>query len=103
MTSSAAKLTIGNAGPTITMQPVNVTAAVGGAATFKVVASGAEAYQWQVSTNGGTTWVNSGANGNRTATLSFTAAAAHNNYQFRCVVTGGGKTVTSESAKLTVN
>ena len=87
----------------ITTQPMNVTAAVGGAATFKVVASGAEAYQWQVSTNGGATWVNSGANGNRTATLSFTAAAAHNNYQFRCVMTGSGKTVTSESAELTVN
>ena len=101
--SNAAKLTVTGAGPTITTQPTNVTAAVGAAATFKVAASGAASYQWQASTNGGATWVNSGANGNKTATLSFTAAAAHSGYLFRCVVTGGGKTMVSNAAKLTVS
>jgi hypothetical protein len=42
------------------------------------------------------------ADGNKTATLSFTAAAAHNGYQFRCIVKGGGKTVVSKAVKLTV-
>ena len=68
-----------------------------------MTATGATGYQWQVSTNGGTTWANSGASGNKTATLSFTATAAHNGYRFRCVVTGsGGQSVTSNAAVLTV-
>ncbi len=103
VTSAAAKLTVSGSGPTITTQPTNVTVTAGSTATFKVVASGATSYQWQVSTNGGATWVNSGAPGNKTATLSFTAAAAHNGYRFRCVVTGSGTPVVSGSAKLTVN
>ena len=104
VTSNAATLTIGSAGgPTITGQPANVSATAGSTVTFKVTATGATSYQWQVSTNGGATWVNSGANGNKTATLSFTAAAAHNGYKFRCVVTGsGGQTVTSNAAVLTM-
>ncbi len=89
--------------PRITSHPQNATVAVGGKATFKVTAVNASTYQWQASTDGGKTWTNSGANGNKTATLSFTATAAHNNYQFRCVVTGGGKSATSKAAKLTVS
>ena len=86
----------------ITSQPANVTAAAGSTATFKVTATGAASYQWQVSTNGGASWVNSRAGGNKTAILSFTAAAAHNGYLFRCVVTGGGSSIATNSAKLTV-
>ena len=102
VTSSAAKLTVTNPVPTITKQPENTTVMAGSTATFKVTATGATSYQWQASTDGGKTWANSGANGNKTATLSFTAAAAHNGYRFRCVVTGGGKSVTSNAAILTV-
>ena len=85
-------------------QPANVTVAAGSIVTFKVVATGATAYQWQASTDGGKTWVNSGANGNKTATLSFTAsAAAHNGYRFQRVVTGSvGESIESNAAKLTV-
>ena len=68
-----------------------------------MTATGAASYQWQASTDGGKTWVNSGANGNETATLSFTAAAAHNGYKFRCVVRSStGQTVTSNAAVLTM-
>ncbi len=96
VTSTPATLTIGSVGVTITAQPANVTVTAGSTATFKVTASGATSYQWQVSTDGGATWVNSGANGNKTATLSFTAAAAHKGYMFRCVVkSGSGQSVTS--------
>ncbi len=88
----------------ITTQPTNKAVNAGSAATFKVVATGATSYQWQVSTDNGKTWVNSGANGNKTATLSFTAAQAHNNYQFRCVVSGSSsQSVTSSAATLTIN
>ena len=103
VTSTPATLTIGSVGITITAQPANVTVTAGSTATFKVTASGATSYQWQVSTDGGATWVNSGANGNKTATLSFTAAAAHKGYQFRCVVkSSSGQSVTSNAATLTV-
>ncbi len=89
--------------PEIKQQPANVTAAAGGTATFRVTATGAESYQWQASTDGGKTWKNSGASGSKTATTSFTAAAAHNGYLFRCIVTGAGESVTSSAAKLTVS
>ena len=104
VTSNAAKLTVSNSGSlTITAQPTNVTAEVGKVVTFKVTATGASSYQWQASTDGGKTWVNSGAGGNRTATLSFTVAAAHNGYMFRCVVkSSSGQSVTSSAAKLTI-
>jgi hypothetical protein len=101
--SNTVKLTVTGTGPVITTQPANATAAAGGNVTFKVVATGATAYQWQYSTNNGTTWAASGASGNKTATLSFTAAAAHDGFLVRCVVTGGGKTVVSSTAKLTVS
>ena len=95
--------TVASGGPTITTQPTNVTVAAGALGTFKVVASNAVSYQWQVSTNGGSTWVNSGANGNKTATLSFTAATAHNGYKLRCIVTGtNGQKVISNAATVTV-
>ncbi len=104
MTSNAATLTVGSAGgPTITGQPANVSVTAGSTVTFKVTATGATGYQWQASTDGGKTWKNSGAGGNKTATLRFTATAAHNGYRFRCVVTGsGGQSVTSSAAVLTV-
>ena len=89
--------------PVITTQPANATVAAGGIVTFRVVATGATAYQWQVSTDNGGTWANVKATGNNTATLSFGVTSAHNGYLFRCVVTGGGKTVTSSTAKLTVS
>ena len=104
VTSNAATVTVGAAnGPTITTQPTNVTVAAGSAATFKVVATGAASYQWQASTNGGSTWADSGAAGNKTATLSFTAATAHNGYKLRCIVTGtNGQKVISNAATVTV-
>ena len=84
-------------------QPANVTVAAGSIVTFKVVATGATAYQWQVSTNNGGTWANVKAAGNNTATLSFGVTSAHNGYLFRCVVTGNGVSVTSSTAKLRVS
>ncbi len=104
VTSSAATLTVSGGKPVITTQPKNVTAAEGGNATFKVVASGSGlSYQWQVSTNGGSAWSNSPATGNKTATLTVPVTAARNGYKYRCVVKNSSGTVTSSAATLTVS
>lgn len=94
-------------------QPVSVAgAATPYTGTFAVVASatnsGALAYNWQVSTNGGTSWANASGgvySNNTTATLTLTAAAkvTYNNYQYRCQVSSpsaAAETVTSTAATL---
>jgi hypothetical protein len=96
---------------TIGTQPVSVAgAATPYTGTFTVAATvtntGTLTYNWQVSTNGGSTWANaSGAvyTNNTTATLTLTSApkATYNNYQFRCQVSAAGAdTVTSTAATL---
>jgi hypothetical protein len=89
-----------SAKPVITTQPKTQAAGVGGTVTFKVVATGAESYQWQYSTNSGSTWHNSSST---TSTLSFTATTAMNGRQYRCVVTNAYGSTTSNAATLTVS
>lgn len=94
----------------ITTQAIDATVCAGANGQFKVVATGATGYQWQVSTNGGTTW-NNIANGGvystaTTATLNITGATAGmNNYQYRCAVTNttSSCTVNSNAGVLTVD
>ena len=98
--SDAAALTIKTV---ITSQPQPVTAKSGQTVSFTVKATGAGlTYQWQFKKPGGS-WVGSGAEGARTATLKVTPAASMNGYLYRCVITdaNGGKTYSS-AAKLTV-
>lgn len=96
---------------TIGTQPASVSgAAASYTGTFAVVAtvtnSGSLAYNWQVSTNSGSTWANASGGvytNNTTATLTLTAAAkaTYNNYQYRCQVSAAGAdTVTSTAATL---
>ncbi len=101
VTSNAATLTVGTA-VSITTQPASTSACEGTNASFNVTATGAVSYQWQVSTDGGTTFTNiSGATG---ATLTLTSVTtAMNNNQYRVVITGNCNTVTSNAATLTVN
>lgn len=75
----------------ISSQPQNASAAINDIAMFTIKSrSSVATYQWQVSTNGGEKWVNSGAEGNTTTTLSVTAKSAkYNGYMFRCKVTNG--------------
>ncbi len=93
------------AAPTISTQPTNVTTAAGQPVTFTAAASGnpTPTVQWQVSTNGGSTWANDTTDaGNTTGTLSFTASttAADNNNQYRAVFTNSQGSVTSNAATL---
>jgi hypothetical protein len=87
----------------ITTQPADVTVAAGEVATFTVVAENAFAYQWQYQNATGTKWGNTGADGNKTATLNVTTKASNNGYKYRCVVYGldGTETIT-EFATLTI-
>ncbi len=85
VTSNAATLLITGV-VKITTQPANATVVEGNNAAFKVVASGTNlTYQWQVSTNGGSSWSNSPADGNKTATLTIPATMSRNGYKYRCV------------------
>jgi hypothetical protein len=108
-TSSAATLTIISS-PSITSNPSNSTVCSASNTSFTVASSGASlSYQWQESTNSGSTWsnVNNGGvyAGATTTTLALTGiASTYNTYQYRAVVSGAGcGSATSTAATLTVN
>ncbi|PJJ09954.1 hypothetical protein CLU83_3337 [Flavobacterium sp. 1] len=96
--------------PTITGQPSSSIVCAADNASFTVAASGSGvAYQWQLSTNGGTIFnnlSNSAPYSNvTTATMNITVATtAMNTYQYRCVVSGScTPSVTSNAVTLNVN
>jgi subtilisin-like proprotein convertase family protein len=85
--------------------PVNTAVCVGGNGSFTVSAAGGpNTYQWQISTDGGTTWTNvAGATG---ATLNLTGVTqTMNNNRYRAVITAApcAGSVNSAAAILTVN
>jgi len=108
LTSNAATLTV-PASLTITGQPANVTICAGSNASFTVAGTGINAFQWQLSTDGGTTWnnVSNGGvySGATSATLTITGATgALNNNRYRCNVSSAAcGTLSSNGAILTVN
>ena len=110
VTSNSATMTEGTLAepenpPVIKNQPEDVVAPVGEYVTFKVEAENAESYQWQYSANEGTTWTNCTTTswpGADTAEVTAKVTAGRNGYQFRCVVTGNGTSVASDSAIMTV-
>ena len=91
------------AGPVITTQPANQIVCSGSSATFSVVATGAQTYQWQVSTDGCTTFTNiAGATSSSYTIASATPAMSGNGY--RVIITGQcGTTTSAPCASLTVN
>lgn len=94
-------------GPAVIItNPSNQTVNLGANTSFSVTATGATAYQWKVSSDGGGTYANvtnTGVYSNAgTATLNITAAtAAINSYKYKCVVEPGA--VNSTEALSTVN
>lgn len=103
VTSTGATLSVSTP-TTISSQPASVTVCSGANTSFTVSATGAGVtYQWQVSTDGGTTFTN--ITGATSATLSLTSVTtAMNNNQYRAVLSScspGG--VISNAATLTVN
>ncbi|HEV2722845.1 MAG TPA: C25 family cysteine peptidase [Thermoanaerobaculia bacterium] len=105
VTSTAVPVTV-NASPSITGQPSSRTiCTVPGSVTFSATASGADAstpYQWQISTDNGSTFSNiSGAN---SASYTFTAVAGDDGKQYRVIAfNASGCSVTSNAATLHVS
>mgnify|MGYP006278487609 FL=1 len=95
--SNAATLTLADA--VITAQPQDQEEAVGDDATFSVTATGATGYQWQESTDGGTSWGN--LSGETSTSLVVTASTANDGNQYRVVVQPGN--VESNAAELTLS
>ena len=94
---------------TISAQPADRTGIGSGSTTFAVTASASPTetltYQWQSSTDGGTTWANAlTANGYTnvtTATLGVTSGTGKIGNKYRCIITGAdGVSVTSNAATL---
>lgn len=92
--------------PSITAQPTGQTVTEGSAATFSVTASAGDSetltYQWQQSTDSGSSWTDISDATDDSYTTG-TTNTSMNGYQYRCVVTGsGGVSVISQTATLTV-
>ncbi len=107
-TSNVAALVV-NVDPEITTQPVSATVCEGDPASFTVNAGATTAptYQWEVSTDGGSTWNNaSGAPyaGENTNTLTVDPTTSlMNGDQFRVIVGGTcSPSVTSNEVSLTI-
>jgi len=104
-TTNAATLTVNAAGtaPAITTQPTDQTTMAGQTATFTAGASGSPTptVQWQVSTDGGSTW--NDIPDATAATLSFSANAGQSSSQYRAVFTNTAGSATTNAATLAVN
>jgi hypothetical protein len=101
-TTNAATLTV-NYAPSVTSQPTNQTATVGGTATFTAAATGnpTPTVKWQ--NNSGSGWADiAGATSNSYTTGVL--ASGDNGTQYRAIYTNGvGSDATTNAATLTVN
>lgn len=90
-------------GPVISLQPANVRICEGATATFNVASSSdVKSYQWQVSTNGGTSFANITDATTPTLTITNIGAVQHNN-RYRALVTGQCNVTISAVVSLTVH
>lgn len=86
----------------ITKQPENTEVKIDSTALFTINAVGSDiAYQWQLSTDQGKTWISSTAKGNKTNTLSFPVIKYTYSRMYRCVLTDSrGNTLISDTVKV---
>lgn len=106
---SATVISLQEAPPTISAQPVSQMSTSGQSVVFSVTANAGPVptYRWQRQTTGTTTWVDLSDTtiygGFHTASLTVNSVtAAMNGDSFRCVVTNPGGTVTTTEATLVV-
>ncbi|MFD1315404.1 hypothetical protein ACFQ39_07220, partial [Namhaeicola litoreus] len=97
--------------PVISAQPVSQIFCDSGTANFSVTSSGTNSYQWQRSTNGGSSFTNLNEGGNYSGTNTNTLTVSNvtnamNNHQFRVVIQNSAYvcgSTTSNVASITVN
>ena len=89
--------------PAITNHPQNVEVKENETATFTIVVTGTEplSYQWQQSTDKGSSWMDITGETNASYTIA-TTTTDMSGTQYRCVVTGYGTAAESNAATLTV-
>ncbi len=102
-TTSAASLTIHTV-PTVTSNPSSQTVMAGQTATFTAAADGnpTPTVQWQVSTDGGKTFIDISGATSPTLTLP-NVRLSENGYEYEAVFTNAAGTVTTSAAALTVD
>ncbi len=84
-------------GPVVNTNPVSQVVCAGTPVVFTVASATATGYQWQQSTDSGTTWTPIA--GASLATYSFIVAVAQNGYRYRCVCTTAcGSTISNAAA-----
>ena len=104
-TSNVATLTVNPApvAPSFTTQPSDVAVTEPATASFTVAATGTPAptLQWQVSTDGGTTWANVTTGSGATSATYTTAATAigMNGWRYRAFATSSAGTAASNAAR----
>ena len=103
VTTTSATLTVLFA-PIIVTNPASQSIAVGSSVTFTAAATAnpASTVQWQVSTDGGTTFTNIGGATRTSYTIAKTTAS-QNGYQYRAVFTNSRGSTTTLIAKLSVH
>ncbi|MGN6645782.1 MAG: immunoglobulin domain-containing protein, partial [Cytophaga sp.] len=100
VTSNGVTLTVGS-GITITTNPTNKTACLGGTTSFSVAATGSGlSYKWQK--NGVDMSDGGSISGASTNTLTITGVIAGDATNYKCVITGTCGTATSTAATLTI-
>ena len=90
--------------PTITTQPQDVEVKENETATFTVEVTGTDplSYQWQQSTDNGTSWTNIDSATSGTYTIGKTTMDMSGT-QYRCVVSNSAGSIISDAVSLTVN
>lgn len=90
-------------GPVINDQPLSIPVCLGSDASFTVAAPGAISYLWQVSTDGGDSYVTAPGVSNGTTYTATGVVQTQNNYRYRVIVNGPCASTTSSDAILTIN
>lgn len=105
-TSDIAILTVnaGDSKPTVQTEPSPVSVQSGDTATFVATASGVPTptVQWELSADGGQTWISAPGPSAESTDYSFTASTAENNYEYRAVFSNAYGSDTSLPASLSV-
>lgn len=91
--------------PSITLQPIDENVCEGSSASFVIYSNGTNTYQWEVNMGAGFITVVDNAiySGATTDNLMISDATGMDGYVYRCVVTNGAGSVTSNNATLNVS